>query len=77
MKLQIKFSKYSLLKFMTTCKKNDPRQALHFAFIIAGKGIAGLLNQVADNQVDDMAKTIHDMVDEVSKNIKTMQIKKS
>ena len=58
-------------------QKNDPRQALHFAFIIAGKGIAGLLNQVADNQVDDMAKTIHDMVDEVTENLKAIQIKKS
>lgn len=57
--------------------KNNPEQALEFAFLVAGKGIAGLLNQVADSQIDDMAKVLHDMVDEVTENLKAIQTKKS
>ncbi|MEZ2774752.1 hypothetical protein ACBP83_13175 [Acinetobacter pseudolwoffii] len=58
-------------------QKNDPAQALDFAFLVAGNGIAALLNQVADNQVDDMAGLLHDMVDEATENLKAMQTKKS
>ncbi|MFV5490214.1 hypothetical protein [Acinetobacter sp. ASP199] len=58
-------------------QKNDPAQALDFAFLVAGNGIAGLLNQVADHQLDDMAKLLHEMVDEVTENLKAMKIKKS
>ena len=56
-------------------QKNNPEQALDFAFIVAGKGITGLLNQVADNQIDAMAKVIHDLVDEVHENLKTKNTK--
>lgn len=58
-------------------QKNDPAQALDFAFLVAGNGIAGLLNQVADHQIDDMANLIHEMVDEATENLKAMKIKKS
>ena len=55
--------------------KNNPSQALEFAFLVAGKGVAGLLNQVADNQVDDMAKVLHDMIDEVTEHLKSKNTK--
>lgn len=58
-------------------QKDDPAQALNFAFLVAGNGIAALLNQVADHQLDDMAKLLHEMVDEATENLKAMQIKKS
>lgn len=58
-------------------QKNDPAQALDFAFLVAGNGIAGLLNQAADHQIDDMANLIHEMVDEATENLKAMKIKKS
>ncbi|MCA4232747.1 hypothetical protein [Acinetobacter baumannii] len=58
-------------------QKDDPAQALDFAFLVAGNGIAALLNQVADHQIDDMAKLLHEMVDEATENLKAMQIKKS
>lgn len=55
---------------------NDPAQALEFAFLVAGNGIACLLNQVADHQIDDMSKLIHDMVDEATENLKARNVKK-
>ena len=56
-------------------QKNNPDQALEFAFIVAGKGIAGLLNQVADHQIDDMAKLLHELVDEATENLKLQNTK--
>ena len=58
-------------------QKDDPDQALKFAFLVAGNGITGLLNQVADHQIDGMAKLLHEMVDEATENLKAMNIKKS
>lgn len=58
-------------------QKDDPARALDFAFLVAGNGIAGLLNQAADHRVDDMAKLLHEMVDEATENLKAMKMKKS
>ena len=58
-------------------QKQNSDQALEFAYLVAANGIGGLLNQVADNQLDDMAKLLHKLVDESVQAFRTIQTKKS